>query len=263
MKPRAAASVHSLMRTALFATLALAATTAGAGIFSDCDQKAARNVSAPAGGATRIVVVGHAGTLKIEGRAGIGEVRGSGTACASSSSLLDEVQLRATRSGSEVRIEAEVPENLIMEEASLDFTVTLPNNVPVFVEDGSGSLEIVNTASLDVTDGSGELTVTNVNGNVAIRDGSGSIDVRDVTGDVRVTDGSGSIDITRAGSVTIDSDGSGSVDIQTVKRNVTIAEKGSGSVTVTDVGGDFRVDRKGSGHIEYERVAGKVAVPAR
>jgi hypothetical protein len=134
------------MRTALFATIALAATTASAGIFSDCDHTAARNVSTPVSGATRIIVVGHAGTLKVEGRAGVAEVRASGTACASSSSLLDDVQLRATRSGSEVRIEAEIPENLIMEEASLDFTVTLPNNVPVFVEDGSGSLEIANTA---------------------------------------------------------------------------------------------------------------------
>jgi hypothetical protein len=254
------------MRTtipAAFAFAALAATTAGAGIFSDCDKTAPRSVAAPLAGVTKIVIVGAAGTLKVEGQAGVGEVRATGSACASSDSLLRDITLTATRTGSELRIEAETPDNLFMESATLDFSVVVPNNVPLRVEDGSGSLQITGTAAVDVTDGSGELTVKNVNGNVMIHDGSGSIDVADVSGDVRVTDGSGSIDILRAGGVLIDADGSGSVDISTIKHNVEIGSKGSGSVNVADVGGDFRVSRKGSGHIDYERVAGKVAVPAR
>jgi hypothetical protein len=233
------------MRNALIAAIALTtATTAGAGLFSDCDHTAPRSLSSPTSGITKIVVVGHQGTLKVEGRAGVAEMRASGTACASSDSLLSDVTLRASRSGSELRVEAIIPEDLFSEEASLDFAVTVPNNIAISVEDGSGSLEISGTATLDVTDGSGELSVKNVNGDVTITDGSGSIDVADVSGRVRITDGSGSIDVVRAGAVTVAADG-------------------SGSVHVSDIRGDFFVGVKGSGSIDYERVAGKVDVPTR
>lgn len=233
------------MRNALIAAAALAtATTASAGFFSDCDHSAPRSLSSPIAGVTKVIVIGHAGTLKVEGRSGAGDVRANGTACASSESLLHDIALRATRAGNELRIEADIPEDLFTEQASLDFTVTLPNNIPVVVKDGSGSLEVVNTASADITDGSGELIVKGVNGDVAIQDGSGSIDVSDVTGQVRIRDGSGSIDVARAGSVLVEADGSGSID-------------------VADIRGDFTVGQKGSGSIDYERVGGKVNVPER
>src|SRR3954469_5851546 len=102
------------MRTTVSAAFAFAAlaTSAGAGIFSDCDKTAPRSVASPAAGVTKIVIVGAAGTLKVEGQSNVAEVRASGTACASSDSLLRDVTLRASRSGSELRIEAEVPDNL-------------------------------------------------------------------------------------------------------------------------------------------------------
>jgi len=233
------------MRNALIAAIALTtATTAGAGLWSDCDHTAPQSLSSPTSGITKIVVVGHQGTLKVEGRPGMSELRANGTACASSDSLLRDVSIRASRSGSQLRVEAIIPEEMFGDEASLDFTVTVPNNIAVSVEDGSGPLEISGTATLDVTDGSGELSVKNVNGDVKIVDGSGSIDVADVTGRVRVTDGSGSIEIVRAGAVTIDADG-------------------SGSLHVADVRGDFTVDEKGSGSVDYERIGGKIDVPSR
>lgn len=252
------------MKTAALAALSLAtAVTASAGLFGDdCSRTEARNAVIGAAGVTRIVVVGRAGTLKVEGKP-TNEVRATGTACASSDSLLRDTRLIAKREGTELRIEAEVPDELFMETAKLDFVVTLPSNVPVRVEDGSGALEIVGTAKLDVRDGSGSMTVKNVNGDLTINDGSGGIEVADVTGEVRITDGSGPIDINRAGSVTIVADGSGSLDIADVKRNVLIEAKGSGSVHVARVGGDFTVAHKGSGAVEYEKVTGKVSVPAR
>lgn len=232
------------MKTVIF-TLSLAATSAF-GAWSDCTNTAPRSAALPINGATRIVVIGRAGSLKVAGRAGANEVRATGTACSSDKSDLAKIQLRATRSGGEIRIEAEVPEisGVFWGERKLDFEVSLPANVPVRVVDGSGGLIIENTGPLDVDDGSGELTIRHVAGNLTVQDGSGGMTIEDVSGSVRIHDGSGSIAVHRVGGSVILNDGSGSVD-------------------VTDVGGDFRVESKGSGHVSYERIKGKVDVPRR
>ena len=64
------------------ATLLFAATTASAGLFSDCSFSEKRNVAAPSAGVTRIVIIGRAGWLHINGRRGAAQVIASGTACA-------------------------------------------------------------------------------------------------------------------------------------------------------------------------------------
>jgi len=233
------------MRTAIFLAVSLAATASYAS-WGDCSNSAPRSAALPLAGATRIVVVGRAGSLKVSGRAGATEVRATGTACASNRRELADIQLRATRSGGEIRIEAEVPEvsGLFWGERKLDFEVSLPSTVPVKVVDGSGELTIENTAALDVDDGSGGLTIRHVNGNLSVTDGSGSMEIFDVTGNVRIHDGSGGIEVHKVTGSVILNDGSGSVD-------------------VTDVGGDFIVETKGSGHVSYERIRGKVDVPRR
>src|ERR1043165_1274115 len=232
------------MRTAIFLAASLAATSLFASW--DCANTAPRSAALPVAGATRIVVIGRAGSLRVAGRAGATEVRATGTACSSSKSDLAEIQLRATRSGGEIRIEAEVPEVSLgmWGERKLDFEVSLPTNVPVKVVDGSGGLIIENTAALDVNDGSGELTIRHVAGNLEVNDGSGAMTIEDVAGNVRIHDGSGGIDVHRVTGSVILNDGSGSVD-------------------VTDVGGDFIVESKGSGHVSYARIKGKVDVPRR
>lgn len=233
------------MRTAIFLAASLAATPLLAS-WGDCTNTAPRSAALPIAGASRITIVGRAGSLRVSGRPGATEVRATGTACSSSSGDLSAMQLRATRSGSEIRIEAEVPEmsGSWFGDRRLDFEVTLPSNLPVNVHDGSGELKIENTGALDVEDGSGSLTIHHVNGNLSVHDGSGSMDVFDVTGNVRIHDGSGSIDVHRV---------SGSV----------MLNDGSGSVDVADVGGDFIVESKGSGHVSHERIRGKVDVPRR
>jgi len=233
------------MRTAIFLAASLAATSLSAS-WGDCANTAPRSAALPVAGATRIVVIGRAGTLKVAGRAGATEVRATGTACASSKSDLAGIQLRATRRGGEIRIEAEVPEASfgMWSERKLDFEVSLPTNVPVKVVDGSGGLVIENTAALEVNDGSGELTIRHVAGNLEVNDGSGAMTIEDVAGTVRIHDGSGGIDVHRVTGSVILNDGSGSVD-------------------VTDVGGDFIVESKGSGHVNYARIKGKVDVPRR
>jgi hypothetical protein len=233
------------MRTKIFLAVSLAATPLLAS-WGDCTNTAPRSAVLPVAGATKVTIVGRAGSLKVVGRAGAGEVRATGTACASSRGDLADMRLLATRSGGEIRIEAEVPDisGSWWGNRSLDFEVSLPANVTVDVIDGSGELRIENTGPLDVEDGSGELTIRHVNGNLSVHDGSGAMTIDDVTGNVRIHDGSGSIDVHRVGGSVTLNDGSGSVDVD-------------------DVGGDLIVESKGSGHVSHERVRGKVDVPRR
>ena len=233
------------MRTVIFLAVSLAATSVAAS-WGDCTNTAPRSAALALAGATHVVVIGRAGSLKVVGHNGATEVRAVGKACSSSREELPKILLRATRSGAEIRIEAEVPEvsMSMWGEHRLDFEVSLPSNVPLKVVDGSGELTIENTGALDVDDGSGSLTIRHVNGNLSVVDGSGSMEIEDVTGNVRIHDGSGSIDVRRVTGSVLLSDGSGSVD-------------------VTDVGGDFIVETKGSGHVIYDRIKGKVDVPRR
>lgn len=251
------------MRTLTGIALTLLATTASAGLFDDCDYTAARSASAPVAGATSIAIVARAGTLKVVGSRGAADVRASGTACTSDRDNLAAIVLVATRVGNEVRIEAKVPEmnGFSWGRNGLDFEVTVPENIPVRIDDTSGEMNVENIGAADIHDSSGALHVRNVSGDLQIDDSSGEITVEHVGGNLTIEDSSGSIDIEDAGSVTIPSDGSGSVEIRHVRRGVTVGSKGSGSLSVDDVGGDFVVRHKGSGHIEYERVAGHVDIP--
>lgn len=249
----------------------------------DCRHGAERKATSPAAGITRVVIHGTAGFLHVEGRPNVAEITAMGRACTSDRDFLDDITLTARRSGSELHIDAHIPEKVVIFgffEARLDFGVVVPQNVPIVIEDGSGSLKVWNIASADVEDGSGSMNIRNVSGSLQIRDGSGEIEIegvggnveiedgsgeivlRGVTGNVEIEDGSGDIDIARVGgAVTIGEDGSGSIEIEQVKRSVVIDDDGSGSINVADIGGDFLVHRKGSGVIHDARVAGKVSVP--
>jgi len=235
------------LKSLVAASLMLVTTTANADLF-DCSNKATRKVSAPAAGVTRVVILGHAGSLRVTGRSGVTDVVATGTACASDRGDLNEIQLTSERDGSELRIEAVIPEKSSffgMGQARLDFEVVLPIGSAVWVDDGSGTAEITDVGSLSVVDGSGALRIRGVRGDAKVKDGSGSIDISEVTGNVEIRDGSGSIEIENVGgSVVIDGDGSGGVSVDNVR-------------------GNFEVRRKGSGGVDYERIGGRVSVPDR
>ena len=127
-------------------------------------------------------------------------------------------------------------------DAHIVLEVSVPQGLSVNIDDGSGSLDVIDVAG-DVTidDGSGSIDVRNV-ASLKIDDGSGSIDVDDASGDVSIVDGSGSISVDHVkGSVTVD-DGSGSIRISDVEKDVIIIDDGSGSLTITDVRG--KVDQE-------------------
>jgi hypothetical protein len=244
---------------------AMYASAASAGWFEDnCTHTAVRTAVVPAAGIQRIVIDSGAGLLRVEGRDGATAVNVRGNACTSDSDYLPSMQVKTTRSGNDLRIETVMPERFVLFnffEARIDLTVLLPTNIPVVIDDGSGSVVVQNVAAMSIDDGSGSLEIRNVRGNVSINDGSGSIDVSGVGGEVRVSDGSGTILVNNAGSVLVEEDGSGSIQISDVKRGVKIDDDGSGSISVTGVGGDFTVNDKGSGGISYDKIAGKVTLP--
>ncbi len=253
---------------ALVITLAalIAAATHAGSLDGDCQEFAERSAIQSARGVTRVVIIGGAGFLHIEGRASATEIRATGRACAPIEELLVGTRLSATRSGSTVTIEAAVPKqehSLFASAPRLDFTVTLPAGIAIDVADTSGDIDISNVSAARVIDTTGPIGIQKVSGNLTVRTTSGAIDIEDVSGDVHVpSDSSGNIRIERAsGSVRIDEDGSGSIVVRNVKRNVLIASDGSGAVTVSDVGGDFTLGSKGSGSVSYERVSGRVSIP--
>ena len=212
-----------------------------------CEHTAPHRLTAALNGASTVVIVGRAGSLRVTGSS-TGTVSARGTACSSDRDFLSDMRIEARREGSELRIEAIIPERTAIfhwHNARLDLEVTVPDSVAIRVKDGSGSLEVRDVASLDIADGSGEIEIRGVRGNVEVSDGSGAITIAGVGGDVRVSDGSGGLEIARVdGSVVVDEDGSGGID-------------------VADVRGSFTVGRDGSGGVNYERIAGTVRVPKR
>lgn len=125
---------------------------------------------------------------------------------------------------------------------SVDLDIRVPHGLALHVDDGSGSIKVINVrADVSIDDGSGSIKIEQAN-SVSIDDGSGSIKIAGVQGDVWIEDGSGSITVEHVGgSVTID-DGSGGIDVLDVEHDLIIVDDGSGSLNATDVRGTIDQD---------------------
>lgn len=135
---------------------------------------------------------------------------------------------------------------------AIDLTITVPSQLMLDIDDGSGSIEIsgINN-NLKLKDGSGSASIEKINGNLSVNDGSGSLDIEDIIGEVKIEDGSGSLTVKNIkGNIEID-DGSGSLTLAKVTGNAEI-EDGSGSLSVKDVSGKVTID-DGSGGIKVSR----------
>ena len=231
-----------------------------------CEYEAQRDSQVQASASETLMVIARAGFLRVEGRAGITEVRVRGTACASSQGLLDQLVVEVTRGGAGVRVE--VPELDRQgwdwgndRYARLDLTIEVPAGMAADIEDGSGEIFVSGTGDLRVDDGSGSIDVQDVTGNVDIDDGSGEIAVTRAGGDVTIDDGSGEIELRDVtGDVTVD-DGSGEIEIAGVGGSVRIPGDGTGSIDVEDVEGDLVVRDADADDIRYSNVRGAVDVP--
>lgn len=232
----------------------------------NCRHDAQKTATVAAAGARSLMLKVGAGSLKVEGRAGLDRVVIRGRACASSVGLLEDIQLRAERNGSEVHVESVMPDQgwtLTGERyASLDLVIEVPERMAADISDGSGFIDITNLGAVTITDGSGEITGTNLHGDVRVRDGSGGITLSDMAGAVSIHDGSGEIDLSNVGGQVEIVDGSGEIEVRGARNSVRVSD-GSGSINVSDVAGNLTVERDGSGAIEYANVRGTVDIPRR
>ena len=230
---------------------------------------APRNAVVDANGVRLLEVQAAAGSLRVEGRAGLRQVQIRGTARSSSQELLGQIKMIAERRGDVVFIKAEMPDeewrsNRDNHSAALDLVIEVPQGMNADIGDGSGELEIVNVGSLELSDGSGEIKIEGAGGSVTVTDGSGQITIDNVRGDVRVSDGSGDINVRNVtGSFTVRTDGSGSISANDIRGSVIVENDGSGEIEATKVGRDFTVESKGSGSINYSQVSGQVVIPSR
>jgi len=232
------------------------------------DYTAPRNAVVDAAGARSVEVEAAAGSLRIEGKAGLRQVQVTGTARASSQRGLSEIRLIAERRGDVVFIKADIPDGDWRGDrdnysAALDLVIQVPQGINAEVSDGSGEAKVLNVGALEASDGSGDFSVEGAS-SVHITDGSGNLRIENVGGDVTVSDGSGEIDVRNVtGSFTVETDGSGSIIATDVRGSVIVENDGSGEIEVNKVGRDFRVENKGSGGIDYTAVSGQVNIPDR
>lgn len=136
---------------------------------------------------------------------------------------------------------------------------------PVTAAIGSGDVELDGAGSLNLLQiGSGDFTARNIGGAAKVGNvGSGDVKLHDVAGNVDIgTVGSGDIDLQRVkGSVTLAGIGSGDFEARQVGGSVRVERHGSGDVTVRDVGGDLTVGSSGSGDVNHSNVRGRVQLP--
>lgn len=255
------------MNSGRWTALALSFVAWAASADEDCDDTAERTAEVRLDGIDRIVIDASAGTLTVLGSAEQKTASAHGIACASSKSILEQIQIRTRTSGRIAYITAEVPTHLWNpfdwasgESMALDLTVRVPARLAVEVKDTSGAIEIRGTGDIEIEDGSGSITAQDIHGDIEIDDGSGPLLVENVRGDVDVEDGSGSLRIRQVGGDVTVEDGSGSIDISEVQRDIVIQRDGSGSISVTDVGGSFTVEHDGSGGVSHRGVKGKILV---
>ena len=206
-----------------------------------------RNLDLDADGISELFIKAGAGSMDVTGVSGLDKISVKATVVvpdADEEDALEVIEKKMTltldRKGSEAQLNARFDGGFMGfgSDAHIALEVSVPQGLSVNIDDGSGSIDVIDVAG-DVTidDGSGSIDVKNV-ANLMIDDGSGSIDVDDASGDVSIVDGSGSISVDHVkGSVTID-DGSGSVKISDVENDVIIIDDGSGSLTIKDVRGN-------------------------
>ncbi len=213
-------------------------------------------------------VLAGAGDLEIRGQSGGTLAVATGRVCASRAEWLAEAEI-VTEEGPEATIAVSLPDVDSGWSISgnryvyMDLVVEVPDTVPLKVQDSSGDLRIVGTASVNVRDSSGDIELEDVKGDIVLNDSSGDIDLLDISGNVTVVqDSSGDVygrDI--LGMVLVERDSSGDIRFEDVRDDFVVERDSSGDIVARSVGGDFRVLRDSSGGISHRNVSGAVDIP--
>lgn len=203
-------------------------------------------------GISKIEMDCGSGKLEVRGKSGLSEIRVTAEIKMKNVRERDmerfmerNIVLRLEKRGNRAYLKSEVDGSWFSSsrQAVIDLYVEVPDDLPLDIDDGSGSMEVSDIKNdLSIIDGSGSLDVFDITGNVDIDDGSGSVVVANIEGDVRLDDGSGSLSIRRVNGNVEVSDGSGSININYVTADVYIRESGSGGLSIRNVDGNVTKD---------------------
>ncbi|MGD9487530.1 MAG: hypothetical protein AB7W47_05875 [Calditrichaceae bacterium] len=238
------------------------------------DNSGTRKLSLTANGLESLAIYCGAGFLKVQGDKDLKEIQVNAEIVSMNGDgkeikqyLEKYLKLELVKEGRQAVLRSEINSDghsffsTILDknpDIQVNLTVKTPASLRLYVDDGSGYIEINDMNSdVEIDDGSGDLTVRGVGGNLLIDDGSGDLEIDDVSGNADIDDGSGHVKIKNVrGNVTLD-DGSGNMYISQIGGNVRI-DDGSGSVIIDDVGKDVIIDDSGSGGLDITNVAGRV-----
>ena len=215
------------------------------------DYEEVRYLSLDAAGISQLTINAGAGSMDVTGVKGLDKISVKATIVVPDEDEDDavrviekKIRLSLQENAGDANLDAWFESGLMSFGSSpyIALEVSVPQGMAVNIDDGSGSIDIVDLAGdLTIDDGSGSIDIRNV-AHVRIDDGSGSIDLLSATGDVSIVDGSGSISVKHVqGSVTID-DGSGSIDVSDIDSDLIIVDDGSGSLRFSDIRGTVDAD---------------------
>lgn len=195
-------------------------------------HSASRSASVATDGAEQVRGDAGAGGLEVVGRADLNEVQAHGTARTSHREDLDRVRIEAQRSGDEVQVIAQFPEDP-RGRMQLDLTVEVPRGLAATIDDSSGDLTIrgIEGPRLDLDDSSGDAIVQVDGPETFIDDSSGDLEVRGA-GATEISDSSGDIELFDLGDgLTLD-DSSGDVRAEGVGGAAEIPDDLSGEIRI-------------------------------
>ncbi|KRD39640.1 MULTISPECIES: DUF2807 domain-containing protein [unclassified Lysobacter] len=250
------------MRKSMLAVLALLPLAAMAQD-RNCQHSQARDLKLDLAGAKAVVFdIGQHDLNVVTGS----EYAVHGRACASDAKYLPELTLTQHRVGDKLVVVARRSErnwfNLGDHYAYLRLEATVPADLMVQLNVGSGDARATGVAALSADVGSGDVRAENVRGQVTADVGSGDIELDNIGSLHVVSVGSGDLKARRiAQNVKVGDIGSGDVELREVGGNVDVDEIGSGDIDVVGVRGNLRVHAVGSGSVDHRDVAGTVAVP--
>jgi len=226
---------------------------------------APRHLQLDLAGVRGVQVMVNSHDLHVHG-GGDGGLVVDGRACASQASSLPALQITHRRDGDQLIVEMvdtghagfSLPGGT---QRALEATVSLPANLPLRVDVGSGDADVRDVRQVHGVVGSGDLRASGV-AMLQVSVGSGDVDATDV-GSLDVGSvGSGDVRAQKVGGdVRIGSIGSGDVMLREVGGSVRADTLGSGDLNVTDVSGGLSLGAKGSGDVGHSHVKGKIELP--
>lgn len=231
---------------------------------AQCKFSEPRELKLELAGAKSILFDVGASNLKVKATASAGNTL-QGRACASSQDLLKSLTVTQKRVGDKLVVTLTEDHPIRISFGSsysyLDLTASVPDDLLVQLDVGSGdaSLSGAKAASADV--GSGDAELSGIAGLVTAKVGSGDLKLHDI-GALHVLEvGSGDLvgDHVR-GQVRIDEIASGDLTLKQLDAGAQLGSIASGDATFANVTGDVTVDSIGSGNLNVDGVRGKLTV---